>query len=89
MGKSHGKFEWAWLFRYMPSYLCKNPLTQINSLQLPRKKVKVANFTIDWRDGKILADLIDFLQPKALPVLAKRPKIAFELAEICIKAASM
>ena len=51
---------------------------------LPEREIK--NFTSDWRDGTLLADLINILQPNVLP--GALPVDPLALATLCISSAS-
>ena len=48
---------------------------------------EIVNFTSDWRDGTLLADLINVLRPGVLP--SALPVGAFELTSLCIDSASL
>ena len=52
-------------------------------MQLPNAHVK--NFTSNWRDGQVLAQLINALQPNL--VESQKYHTPFELSEACISAA--
>ena len=53
--------------------------------QLPFNNI--TGFGPDWRDGKNIADLINFLRPKALP--ATLPTDPVDITDTCINVARM